>query len=198
MLARRCGRIVMIPVLVALILIYFSYWLIALPFIAFALFSAFFFRDPRRRTGRGVVAAADGVIREVSIEGKEMVISTFMNLHNVHVNRSPMKGKVTGVRRVKGGYSPAFGKSADNNSRVVVSMDTGIGNVSITQIAGTFAWRIVPYVRRGQVLRKGRRIGIIRFGSRVDVALPADKARAVVTTGDRVKAGTSTIAEVLR
>jgi phosphatidylserine decarboxylase len=198
MLARRCGRIVAMPVIIALILIYFSYWPLSIPFIVIAVFCAFFFRDPRRSVGKGIVAAADGVIRDVSITDNQIVISTFMNLHNVHVNRSPTRGKVAGVRRVKGGHSPAYGENADNNSRIIIFLDTRIGRVTVTQIAGTFAWRIVPYVRRGQALKKGWRIGMIRFGSRVDVALPVDRVRAVVIAGDKVKAGSSTIAEVLR
>ena len=77
-------------------------------------------------------------------------------------------------------------------------LNTRIGKVKITQIAGTFAWRIVPYVRKGQSLKKGRRLGIIRFGSRVDVALPADKVKCAVVVGDKMIAGVSTIAEELR
>ena len=198
MLARRSGRIVWIPLVFALLMIYFSHWPTAVPFVVFAAFAAFFFRDPRRKIGRGIVAAADGVIREVGFRNGHLFISTFMNVHNVHVNRVPLKGKVAGVRRIRGGHRPAYGANADNNSRVVMTLSTGLGRVRVTLIAGTFAWRIVPYVRKGQVLRKGRRIGMIRFGSRVDVELPADRTIPRVEVGDRVKAGVTTIAEVVQ
>jgi len=197
MLARRSGHIVAIPLVFAIILIYFSHWPLAVPFILFAVFAAFFFRDPNRSIGRGIVAAADGVIREVEVRNGRLFVSTFMNVHNVHVNRVPLRAKVMGVKRVKGGLKPAYHKDAGANSRVVITFKTRIGNMRVTQIAGTFAWRIVPYVRRGQVLKKGRRIGIIRFGSRVDVELPAERAKPTVKVGDRVKAGVTSVAEVI-
>lgn len=198
MLARRCGHMVALPIVVALVLWYFGFWYLAFVFVFASLFLAFFFRDPKRRIGREIVAAADGVIRDIQINEKHIMISTFMNVHNVHVNRMPLAGKILGLKRIKGGHKPAFGRAAHKNSRVVIVINTKIGRVKITQIAGIFAWRIVPYVRKGQSLKKGRKIGIIRFGSRVDVALPADKVKCAVKVGDKMKAGESTIAEVVR
>jgi phosphatidylserine decarboxylase len=156
-----------------------------------------FFRDPKRRSGRGIVAVADGTVRDVIVQNNRVSISTFMNLHNVHVNRAPMKGRVIAIKRRKGGYWPAFHKKADKNSCVIIKLKTKIGIVSITQMAGTFAWRIVPYIRKGQIIKKGQRIGIIRFGSRVDLELPAERIKCVVKSGDKLLAGKAKVAEVV-
>ncbi len=157
-----------------------------------------FFRDPKRKTGKGIVAAADGVIRDISDDGQYLRISTFMNVHNVHVNRAPISGKVVEIERVKGNFKPAFSGDAGENSRVIIDLDTSVGKVRIIQIAGVFAYRIVPYIRVGQIIRKGQRIGIIRFGSRVDLILPASKVRIKVSQGQKVLAGTTTLAYVRR
>lgn len=161
-----------------------------------------FFRDPDRTVGDGVVACADGKIREIKklddeFVGKCIMISTFMNLYNVHVNRMPIDGMITDIKHYSGFHLPAFKKESEKNERVILFVDSDIGKVKIVQIAGTIARRIVPYVKKGDKIKKGDRIGIIRFGSRVDVYLPVDKVKKVnVKVGDRIRAGCDTIAEV--
>lgn len=165
-------------------------------------FFILFFRDPDRKTGEGIVACADGKIREIkkmkeSDIGQCIRISTFMNLHNVHVNRMPLDGVVEDVVHIPGGYVPAFKKESEKNERVILTIITDIGLVKIIQIAGTIARRIVPYISKGDKVKKGERIGIIRLGSRVDVYLPSGKIKkTVVKNKDSVKAGESTIAEI--
>jgi len=161
-----------------------------------------FFRDPERIIGNGVVAVADGEIREItSVHDEEIggciLISTFMNIHNVHVNRMPLDGQISTLQHYPGAHIPAFQKESERNERVVLMVDTSIGTIKIIQIAGTVARRIVPYVIQGDMLRKGDKIGIIRLGSRVDVLLPTKKIKQVtVTAHDKVKAGEATIAEL--
>lgn len=155
-----------------------------------------FFRDPFRRTGEGIVSPADGKVMfvEREEEGSIWHIAIFMSPLNVHVNRAPLSGKVVGMKRLGGGFRPAFNKDSAGNERVVIEMDTHIGTVRIVQIAGALARRIVPYVDVGSALRKGERIGMIRFGSRVDVYLSVGSCEPVVIQGQKVAAGKDTIA----
>jgi len=162
-----------------------------------------FFRDPDRSIGKGVVACADGRIREIKrledeVIGKCIMVSTFMNLYNVHVNRMPIDGRIVDVKHYSGWHLPAFKKESEKNERVILIVDSDIiGQVKIVQIAGAIARRIVLYVKKGDKIGKGDRIGIIRLGSRVDVYLPEDKIKKInVKVGDFVKAGVDTVAEI--
>jgi phosphatidylserine decarboxylase len=135
-----------------------------------------FFRDPERQPAEGLVLSpADGVVQSIDPwpDGRTRV-AIFMNPLNVHVNRAPCAGTVASVQHIPGGYLPAFDKESDRNERVVWHLDTAIGDLEVTQIAGAVARRIVPYADAGQAVGRGERIGLIRFGSRVDVYLPVD------------------------
>ena len=160
-----------------------------------------FFRDPNRIIGNGIVAVADGTIREIITlddgdVGDCTKISTFMNLYHVHVNRMPIDGRVTDVIHHPGAHLPAFKKESEKNERVIILLETMIGTVKIIQIAGTLARRIVPYINKGDALKKGDKIGLIRLGSRVDVYLPTKTLKQVtITKGQRVKAGETAIAK---
>ena len=175
-----------------------------LSFILFLIFLVFlvFFRDPDRTIGKGIVCAADVKIREITKNKDDDVgdcwkASTFMNLHNVHVNRMPLDGTVKDVVHISGAHLPAFKKESEKNERVIIKIDTSIGVVKIVQIAGTIARRIVPYVNKGDKVKKGDKIGIIRFGSRVDLFLPSDSIKVLkVGLGDMVLAGVDTVAEI--
>jgi phosphatidylserine decarboxylase len=161
-----------------------------------------FFRDPDRTAGEGIVACADGKIREISqmndvSVGPAVRISTFMNIYNVHVNRMPFKGTIRALTHHPGGYLPAFRKESECNERVELIVDTSLGPIKIVQIAGTLARRIQPYIQQGDLLEKGDKIGIIKLGSRVDVYLPERFSHSVVVQkGDYVKAGEDTLASV--
>ncbi|GIF42933.1 phosphatidylserine decarboxylase [Actinoplanes xinjiangensis] len=140
-----------------------------------------FFRDPERQPAEGLILSpADGVVQSIDPQpdGRTRV-AIFMNPLNVHVNRAPCAGTVASVRHIPGGYLPAFNKDSDRNERVVWHLDTALGDIEVTQIAGTLARRIVPYAHAGQSVDRGERIGLIRFGSRVDVYLPAGLTPAV-------------------
>jgi len=161
-----------------------------------------FFRDPDRQIGPGLVAVADGkiqFIQEIHDEelGESIKIATFMNIHNVHVNRMPIDGTIKKITHIPGGYVPAFKKESERNERVVTLVDTPIGTIKIIQIAGTLAKRIIWYVKNGQLVKKGQRFGMIKLGSRVDIVIPKDlKDGLSVSIGDRVLAGVDTICKL--
>jgi len=162
-----------------------------------------FFRDPERSIGEGVIAAADGKVTEVEktddpdVGESTIRIATFMNVHNVHVNRSPLAGTVLSTTHIVGAHTPAFNKDSDRNERQITVLETEIGKIKLVQIAGTVARRIVPYTKEGSRLEKGDRFGIILFGSRVDLYLPGRRVEVVVKVGDKVKAGESTVAKIV-
>jgi len=161
-----------------------------------------FFRDPQRKIGKGIVAVADGVVREITKEEDKDVdkctkISTFMNIYNVHVNRMPIDGVIKDITHHDGAHIPAFKKESEKNEKVILLLKTNIGNIKIIQIAGTLARRIVPYVKKGDIVKKGEKIGLIRLGSRVDIYLPTKKIKSItVKVKDRIQAGEDTIAEI--
>jgi phosphatidylserine decarboxylase len=171
-------------------------------FFLISCFLILFFRDPERIIGPGVVAVADGKIRQIAHVhdadvGDAIWISTFMNIQNVHVNRMPLDGTITALAHHRGGHLPAYRKESEQNERVVILAKTTLGTVKIIQIAGAVARRIVPYVSSAQQVRKGQRIGLIRLGSRVDVYLPTKKIKTLtIQVRDRVKAGEDTLAEL--
>lgn len=156
-----------------------------------------FFRDPERFPKSNdltdVVSPADGRILKI----QDNQLSIFMNLHNVHVNRSPIEGKVTDIQYHEGGKFPAFSKDSDRNERNIVTIRTKTGNVIVTQVSGAVIRRIICYVKQKDEVTRGQRIGMIRFGSRVDVLLPRNYS-FVVSPGQKVKAGETTIAKLLK
>ncbi|HHD16826.1 MAG TPA: phosphatidylserine decarboxylase [Euryarchaeota archaeon] len=154
-----------------------------------------FFRDPERPTGAGVVSPADGKVTRVVRNGGWTEISIFMNIHDVHVNRAPWRGKIVAQEHIRGSFKPAFSKDSDRNERLRTVLRTERGDWEIVQIAGAVARRIVPYVEVGDTLEKGERFGMIRFGSRVDLRFRVPRGHSItVSEGDRVKAGTSSLA----
>ncbi len=156
-------------------------------------FFLIFFRDPDRTPSgdeADAVSPADGKV--ISINHRTM--SIFMNIHNVHVNRAPLSGIVTQIDYKPGGYIPAFNKDSDVNERNYVVIDTSQGILELTQIAGVLTRRIVSYISEGTHIKRGERIGMIRFGSRVDVTVP-EGYYFTVKLNEKVKAGLTIIAK---
>ncbi len=193
MLARGSAPLISIPLILAIIFI--SLWLLPLIiiFLLITLFFLIFFRDPEREIGEGIVAPADGKLTVIEEKHDILRLSIVMGLTNVHVNRAPMDGDVIRIEHIPGKHVLAASKDSEANERLVTTMDTKIGQVRIIQIAGAFARRIKPYIKKGDNLSKGQRMGIIRFGSRVDLYLPKNRIKLVVKEGATVKAGTSNI-----
>jgi phosphatidylserine decarboxylase len=170
-----------------------------------AAFFLWFFRDPRRTIPSGaglIVSPGDGVVTETAViktpEGGRQRISIFLSVFNVHVNRSPIGGVLSGVRYQKGQYLNAMNPaSAERNEQSIVIVrgegaDEGI-EVTFKQIAGLLARRIVFNFSEGERVERGQRVGLIKFGSRVDVLLPAE-AVVRVKVGQKVKGGASVLA----
>jgi phosphatidylserine decarboxylase len=164
-----------------------------------------FFRDPERPLEPDpdvVYAAADGFVtdveetQEVWIPGeKALRISTFLSIHNVHVNRSPVEGSITKMEEVAGRFVPAFlGGAKEENHQNRIAIDGPKGRAVVIQIAGMVARKISRWVEIGENVKTGQRLGLIHFGSRTDVLLPADSADPLVSPGDRVRAGTTPLA----
>jgi len=157
-------------------------------------FFAVFFRDPKRAPGEGIVSAADGVVRAVEREGERWRISVFMNVTDVHVNRLPLDARIEGIEDGGAGFRPAYRPDAEHNVQRAYALATRLGSVEVVQMTGILARRLVSFVPVGWDGRKGDRFGMIVLGSRVDVVLPADRLTPTVRVGDRVRAGTTTIA----
>lgn len=162
---------------------------VGLAALVLALLLAAFFRDPDREIASGIVAAADGRVRSVRPEA----IVTFLNVHHVHVVRAPYAGEVTRVTRFDGSHAPAFLDRSDRNAGIALAIDTAWGVHDVHLIAGLVARQAVAFVEAGDRVERGERIGMIRFGSRVDVDLPPG-SEPVVEEGARVQAGATTIA----
>src|SRR6266853_1936782 len=169
--------------------------------LALAMFFLWFFRDPERvipDTPGAVVSPGDGKVTDASVitvnNVKQARISIFLNVFDVHVNRSPIAGIVREVRYQRGRFLIAMNAaSAEHNEQNIVTLE-GSGQVVVfKQIAGLLARRIVFYPKVGDLLQRGQRVGLIKFGSRVDVLFDAD-ARLQVKAGDRVRGGSSVIA----
>lgn len=182
-------------------------WLLALLLTVVALWVAYFFRDPERTGDRGpriVVAPADGKVVHVTevdepsfMHGRALRVSIFMNVFNVHVNRYPVSGTVRLVKRTAGKFLNAAGEEASlENEQVSVGIEGPDGaRVLVRQIAGLIARRIHTYSVEGEQVEQGSRMGLIRFGSRVDVFLPLGST-VRVKVGELTVAGTSVIAEL--
>jgi len=169
-----------------------------------AAFFLWFFRDPKRQIPQEpglVVSPADGKVTEVarvSAPGCGLLrISIFLSVFDVHVNRSPVAGVLREVRYRKGEYLNAMNPaSAERNEQNLARLECADGTqVSFIQIAGLLARRIVFKKRVGDVLERGERVGLIKFGSRTDILLP-DYAEPLVKPGDRVRGGSSVIARL--
>ena len=181
-------------------------WLLAFLLTLVAIWVAYFFRDPERTGERGdsvVVAPADGkvvMITEVDepafLQGRALRVSIFMNVFNVHVNRYPVTGTIKHVRRSAGKFLNAAAEKASlENEQSSVGIETGPHRVLVRQIAGLIARRIITYSEEGQRVEQGARMGLIRFGSRVDVFVPADST-VRVKLGEVAQAGTTVLAEL--
>jgi phosphatidylserine decarboxylase len=183
-------------------------WLLAFLLTVVALWVAYFFRDPERQGERGeqvVISPADGkvvLIQEVDepafMGGRARRISIFMNVFNVHVNRYPVSGTVKYVQYSPGKFlNAAVEKASMENEQSSVGIETPAGRVLVRQIAGLIARRIVTYSKVGEHVEQAQRMGLIRFGSRVDVFLPLD-AVIKVKIGDAPIAGSTVIAELVK
>lgn len=213
---RKFGAIAAAIALIAFVLV--GQWL-AWPLLIVTIWVFAFFRDPRRvtpRDDRFIVAPADGLVtliqkvpppRELTMDdgsgGRPMSaepvtrISIFMSVFDVHINRAPIGGTVRRVIYIPGKFVNAdLDKASEENERQHILIERGDGlSLCFTQIAGLVARRIVPFVKPGDMLAAGQRVGLIRFGSRVDVYLPKGTEPRVLL-GQRIVAGETVLAQI--
>lgn len=193
-------------VALALLVTFTTCWTWAIPFWLIALFVLQFFRDPGREVpgdAKSVLSPADGrvvaiqPVRDPWLDRDALKISVFMNVFNVHSNRSPVDGEVKQRWYNPGKFVNAdLDKASTENERNALHIRTAAGqDITCVQVAGLIARRILCYVEAGEQLVRGQRYGFIRFGSRVDLYLPTD-VRVKVTIGDKVRATSTILAEL--
>jgi phosphatidylserine decarboxylase len=178
-------------------------WVWSIVPILLGAFYLWFFRDPKRKVPAGeglIVSPADGLVTETvrieTPEGPRQRISIFLSVFDVHVNRSPIAGEITAVRYQTGKFLNAMNQEcADRNEQNIVTVRGEGMEIVFKQIAGLIARRIIFHHREGDRIERGQRVGLIKFGSRTDVILPAE-VEIRVRTGQRVRGGSSIIAEM--
>jgi phosphatidylserine decarboxylase len=189
----------------AALIVWLAAWPLALLPLALGGFFLWFFRDPQRTVPadpNAIVSPADGKVTDVStieVEGaRRMRLSIFMNVFDVHVNRSPVRGVVRAVEYRRGQFRNAMSPDcADLNEQNIVTVEGEGHTVIFKQIAGILARRIVFTPKVGDLLERGQRVGVIKFSSRVDVVL-GPEAEVSVKAGERVKAGTSVLGRFVK
>ncbi len=185
---------------VAAVVAYFSPWLAVVPLLV-ALFVMWFFRDPNRvipSEPGALVSPADGKVTDVGVYSVNGVpqtrISIFLNVFDVHVNRSPIEGVIRSAEYRKGKFLNAMAPaSAEENEQNTVTVEGEGQSVVFKQIAGLIARRIVFTKKIGEHVERGERVGLIKFGSRTDVIF-SPEAQVVVKVGDKVKGGSTVLA----
>src|SRR5438132_10369645 len=187
----------LVPLLIsAALAIGLGLYIVGILLLLLAAFVAFFFRNPAREIPsdpRIIVSPADGKVVKIERVGNVTILSIFLSIFDVHVNRSPMAGRIETIDYKRGKFKPAFNHDASvENERNTIMVSQGNVKLVFTQIAGIIARRIVCGKKVGDTVAKGELIGLIRFGSRVDVLFPAGTT-ATVTVGTRVRRGSTPI-----
>jgi len=193
---------VIVPIVLAIIPIIFGFWWLAIPFLFLAGFMAFFFRDPRRSIQLEpgiIVAPADGrvtIVRPADANNPESLVSIFLSPLDVHINRAPIEGDIVDITYKSGKFVMATREDArllnEQNTLIIQGNDL---TVKCTQIAGILARRIVCWKRRGERVKCGERFGMIKFGSRTDLAMPPH-VEIIVSEGMHVRGGETIIGKV--
>jgi len=202
--AREGLRIIVPSLVLTSVLLVGRFFLLALLVFCFASFCLYFFRNPRRRTSAGpgeLVSPADGTVVDISDVGEEEFlggtatrIAIFMSPVDVHVNRAPCSGLVVAMKHVAGKFAMAFGKDIEEqNERNFILFENEGERTMIVQIAGFLARRIIPYVKVDERVEQGQEVGIIAFGSRVDIYFHKGYV-PVVDLHAKVKAGITVLA----
>lgn len=196
-IAREGYPYILVPIIASLLLFVYQYPISALILLLISGSMGFFFRDPSRSLpgeANAIVSPADGRIIKIAPlttpEGERRVlVSIFLSMFDVHINRAPIKGKIVKVYHQPGSFHPAFKERASRvNERNIIIISNRETSITLHQIAGILARRAVLWKKEGDTILKGEKIGMIKFGSRVDMWLPAE-VKIAVRPGQKVKAG---------
>lgn len=191
---------VLVPFVIALIFAFFQIWIGVAVFLLLTVFMAFFFRNPKRTIPNEeniIVSSADGKVTRIEDREEGKFVSVFLSPLDVHVNRSPIAGKVTNVKLFKGKKAPATSNEASQtNERNAITIEGEKMTVVCTQIVGIVARRIVCNAKVGDELSIGELYGLIKFGSRTDLLMPKN-VKILVKVGDRVKGGETIIGKLV-
>ena len=190
----------LIPLIAGTAVGFWLHWTVpAVLLLLLTAFVAFFFRNPGREIPadpKAIVSPADGRVVHVERVGQVTKLSIFLSIFNVHVNRSPIGGRIEAISYKPGKFKLAFDPAASvENERNIIMVDHGDLKIVFTQIAGLIARRIVCWKRAGDKVEKGELIGLIRFGSRVDILFPS-ATEVTVAKGDRVRGGSTVIGRI--
>lgn len=190
---------IIVPVIAAVGFGVAGWWPLTIIFAAVALFMIYFFRDPERKVPEDdglIISSADGRVTRIESDDNSKLVSVFLSPLDVHINRSPITGTIKQITYTPGKKMPATSDKAslvnERNSLVIEGQDV---TITCTQIAGILARRIVCWPKAGDNLQRGQKFGLIKFGSRTDIQMPAT-AEVLVNVGDRVKGGETVIARL--
>lgn len=200
-IAREGFPYILAPALLSIILLAVGYWYVAIPVVLLTAFMVYFFRDPKRDPPDDpsfIVAPADGRVTRVSqlapgSEDSSTLISIFLSPLDVHINRSPIAGKIADISYTRGKFLMATDEKASLvNEQNALTIEGDRITIVCKQIAGILARRIICWKQEGDVVALGERFGLIKFSSRTDVIVP-ESVEVLVTPGMRVKGGTTVI-----
>lgn len=177
-----------------------SFYYLSLFFVLPFLFTLFFFRDPKREFSGSeniILSPADGKIIKIKEHDSKLTISIFMSVFNVHINRAPICGKIDESKHFQGNYIAAYkDKASEENERLKWLVKGEKEEVEFIQIAGLVARRIHPYKKEGDTVQRGEKVGLIAFGSRVDITFNSFGKKILVKEGEKVKGGLTPLAEI--
>jgi len=204
-IAREGWKLTIPSLALFFVLLSLHFWSLAAPVFLFCAFCLYFFRNPRRETAAGreaLISPADGRVTEIKdmvepefVGGECKRISIFMSPTDVHVNRAPCEGRIVRMVHRAGDFALAFKKDIDKeNERNYILLDREGEKILLVQIAGFLARRIIPYVKENDQVKRGEPVGIIAFGSRVDIYFPK-MYESMVQLHEKVKAGLTPLAQ---
>ena len=201
MIAQGSIRFILPFMLVGTILSYFI-WFTGIPFLIFGLYLAWFFRDPNRKiqiSDSSFLSPADGKVIQVIHRSESTKIAVRMSPFNVHLNRSPLRGKVTSVTRTAGKHNSVYFSDVEKtNEKNLITIENEVVVCNVLQITGIFARRIECWIKTNEKVVQGQKIGIIRFGSQTNIHIRTlDNTKSIkptVKVGDKVEAGISVLA----
>jgi phosphatidylserine decarboxylase len=199
-MAKEGYPFIFVPLFLSIAFAAFGFWVVAIAFFLLAVFMAYFFRDPERviPVGTGIIVApADGRITRIEENAEGKFVSIFLSPFDVHINRAPIGGRITKIEYTHGKKVPATREEASLiNERNSLTIEDGPIRIRCTQIAGILARRIVCRKKQGDAIERGERFGLIKFGSRTDLQMPAN-VEVLVRVDQHVKGGESIIARIV-